>query len=156
LVTGCRAHLDRLTASPPTEEWLSNLISERPATRQLHREPKSFMLLAHAESQGLYRSPHDHGRAWVVYAVQSGELEVGTYAKISDERGALLVRREMHIIRPGEAKAYLPGDIHDTLCLSEHARVFRFTERDWRHEDQVEHRVTRFIEQGGEWVAPAA
>lgn len=156
LVSRCKEYLARLAMTSPTEEWLASLLSERPATRQLHREFGGFMLLAHAENQGLYRPPHDHGRAWVVYAVQSGELEVGTYAKVSDGRGTLLVRRETHTIRRGEARAYLPGDIHDTLCVSEDALVLRFTERDLRHEDQVERRLTRFIEQGGEWLAPAA
>lgn len=155
LVAQCRAHLDELTASPVTEEWLLTLLAERPATRELHREAESFMLLAHAEQRGLYRPPHDHGRAWVVYGVQSGALEIGTYARLTDERGDRLVRRDTHILHPGAARAYLPGDIHDTRCLTGHALVFRFTERDLKHEDQVEHRVTRFAERDGEWFAPA-
>lgn len=155
LVSRCRAHLDRLTAAPPSEPWLAELRAERPATRELHREPDGFMLLAHAEQGGLYRPPHDHGRAWVVYAVQSGELEVGTYAKVADPGGGeRLVRRETIVLRPGEARAYLPGDIHDTRCLTESALVFRFTERDLRREDQVERRVTRFVDRDGEWFAP--
>jgi hypothetical protein len=153
LVAQCRAHLDALTASAPSEGWLAGLLAERPATRELHREPDSFILLAHAEQQGLYRPPHDHGRAWVVYGVQSGALEIGTYVRVEDSRGQKLVRRETVVLRPGEASAYLPGDIHDTRCLTENALVFRFTERDLRHEDQVERRVTRFVEQGGEWFA---
>jgi hypothetical protein len=32
--------------------------------------------------------------------------------------------------------------------------VFRFTERDLRHEDQILGRVTRFVAQGDEWFAP--
>jgi hypothetical protein len=156
LVARCRAHLDTLTASPETEDWLACLLAERPATRELHREADSFMLLAHAERQGLYRPPHDHGRAWVVYGVQSGELEVGTYVKVADARGERLVQRDTIVLRPGEARAYLPGDIHDTRCRTDEALVFRFTERDLRHEDQVEHRVTRFIERDGEWFSPVA
>ncbi|MBK7559914.1 MAG: hypothetical protein IPI54_17630 [Chitinophagaceae bacterium] len=101
------------------------------------------MLLAHTEQRDLYRPPHDHGRAWVVYGVQSGELEVATYAKLLDAAGKVhLVRRDMHVLRPGEARAYLPGDIHDTRCLSETALLFRFTERDLRHEDRVEQKLT--------------
>jgi len=155
LVSRCRAHLDALTASAESEGWLASLLGERPATRELHREPESFMLLAHAERHGLYRPPHDHGRAWVVYAVQSGALEVGTYVRVADPRGDRLVRRETVVLRPGEARAYLPGDVHDTRCLTDDAMVFRFTERDLRHEDQVERQVTRFVERGGEWFAPA-
>jgi hypothetical protein len=112
------------------------------------------MMLAHSEQMGLYRPPHDHGRAWVVYAVQSGALEIGSYARVDDPAGQRLVRRDTVVLRPGEARAYLPGDIHDTHCLTENALVFRFTERDLRHEDQVEQKVTRFVERAGAWFAP--
>lgn len=157
IVQGVRAVLDRLTASDEREPWLRSLLDERPATRELHRdEAKGFMLLAHSEQEGLYRSPHDHGRAWVCYAVQSGELEIGTYARVPTEDGSRLVLRETHVLRPGAARLYLPGDIHDTRCISQDALVFRFTERDLRHEDQVEHRLTRFVSRDGEWVAPGA
>ena len=154
LVARCRAQLDDLSAAEESEDWLASLLSERPATRELHREPDSFMLLAHSEQMGLYRPPHDHGRAWVVYAVQSGALEIGSYARVEDPAGHRLVRRDTIILRPGEARAYLPGDIHDTHCLTENALVFRFTERDLRHEDQVEQKVTRFVERAGAWFAP--
>jgi hypothetical protein len=158
LVARSRQHLAELTLADPTEPWLAELHADRPASRELHRDAAhGFMLLAHSESRGLYRPPHDHGRAWVVYAVQSGELEVGTYARVTDPEGRVrLVRRDMHVLRPGEARAYLPGDIHDTRCLSETALLFRFTERDLRHEDQVEHRLTRFVERDGEWTVPEA
>lgn len=154
LVAQCRRHLDRLTAADPVEAWLASLLAERPATRELHREPDSFMLLAHAEQMGLYRPPHDHGRAWVVYAVQSGALEIGSYVRVPDAVGDRLVRRDTIILRPGEARAYLPGDIHDTHCLTRDALVFRFTERDLRHEDLVERKLTRFVERDGKWRAP--
>jgi hypothetical protein len=155
LVARCRRHLDALSLADESEPWLARLLAERPATRELHREPANgFMLLAHSEQMGLYRPPHDHGRAWVVYAVQSGALEIGTYASVADADGHRLVRRDTSLLRPGEARAYLPGDIHDTHCGTEDALVLRFTERDLRHEDQVERMVTRFVEQGGEWFAP--
>lgn len=155
LVASCRSHLDQLSMAAESEEWLASLLAERPATRELHRDPaQGFMLLAHSEQEGLYRPPHDHGRAWVVYAVQSGALEIGNYVKVPDQDGYRLVRRDTTLLRPGEARAYLPGDIHDTRCLTEQALVLRFTERDLRHEDRVERRVTRFIERDGEWFAP--
>lgn len=155
LVASCRSRLDTLTFADESEDWLAGLLAERPATRELHREPSDgFMLLAHAERRDLYRAPHDHGRAWVVYAVQSGELEIGSYARVPDPKGQRLVRRDTIVLRRGEARAYLPGDIHDTRCLTESAIVFRFTERDLRREDQVERRVTRFVQCDGEWFAP--
>jgi hypothetical protein len=91
----------------------------------------------------------------VVYAVQSGELEIGTYGKVAGPDGRpRLVLRDTTVLRAGEARAYLPGDIHDTRCLSETAMLLRFTERDLRHEDQVERQVTRFVEHDGYWTAP--
>jgi hypothetical protein len=155
LVAQCRGLLDDLTTADESEAWLAGLLAERPATRELHREPHNgFMLLAHSEQLGLYRPPHDHGRAWVVYAVQSGALEIGTYARTDASSGERLVRRDTNILRPGEARAYLPGDIHDTQCMTDNALVFRFSERDLRHEDQVEHKITRFVERDGVWFAP--
>lgn len=154
LVARCRQHLDALTAAMVSEERLARLRAERPATRELHRDSNGFMLLAHAERMGLYRPPHDHGHAWVLYAVQSGALEIGTYAKTADVDGHRLVRRDTSLLRQGEARAYLPGDIHDTRCVTQDALVLRFTERDLRHEEQVKRRLTRFVDKGGEWFVP--
>lgn len=158
VVANCRQHLAELTLADAAEDWLASLYAKQEAALELHRDPAhGFLLIAHTEQQGLYRPPHDHGRAWVVYGVQSGELEVGTYVRVLDPAGKVrLVRRDMHVLRPGEARAYLPGDIHDTRCLSDTALLFRFTERDLRYEDQVEHRLTRFVDGGGEWTLPQA
>ena len=51
-------------------------------------------------------------------------------------------------------RAYLPGDIHDTLCVSGSALQFRFTERDLRREDE-EHHLTRYVERNGVWTTGA-
>lgn len=155
LVADTRQRLAELSVSDQTEAWLSELHADRPVAEELHRDPAhGFMLLAHAEPSGLYRPPHDHGRAWVVYAVQSGALEVGTYVRTVGPDGKIrLVRRDTSVLLPGEARAYLPGDIHDTRCI-EDAIVFRFTERDLRREDRVEHRVTRYVEDSGQWTTP--
>lgn len=157
LVQRCRAGLAALTLADPREDWLAALQAERPASRELHRDAAhGFLLLAHAEPGGLYRPPHDHGRSWVVYGVQSGTLEVVTYAKVPDEDGhERLVARETGVLRPGEARAYLPGDVHDTRSLGDGALLLRFTERDLGHEDRVGRRMTRYEEREGEWRAPA-
>jgi hypothetical protein len=156
LVGECRAQLAALMRTDPREQWLADLHAERPASRELCRDPEhGFILLAHTESAGLYRPPHDHGRAWVVYAVQSGALEIGTYAKIAGPDGVVrLVQRDLTLLQAGEARAYLPGDIHDTRCLTDSAFLFRFTERDLRHEDLQERQITRFIERDGYWTVP--
>ena len=85
-----------------------------------------------------------------------GEIEVRTFARVEEPDGAVpLVQRDSTILRPGIALAYLPGDIHDTRCLTETALEFRFTERDLKVEDRVEHRVTRYPAPQDAWmVAP--
>lgn len=156
LVATCRNELEELIRTAPSEEWLAALLAERPASRELYRDPAhGFMLLAHSENDGLYRPPHDHGRAWVVYGIQSGALEIRTYARVEGAGGETrLVLRETEVVEAGGARAYLPGDIHDTRCLTGTALLFRFTERDLRHEEQVERKLTRFVERDGCWVAP--
>lgn len=156
LIANCRQRLSDLMRADETEGWLGSLTAERPASRELYRDPgNGFMLLAHTENEGLYRPPHDHGRAWVVYGVQSGELEIRTYGNIPTPEGeARLVLRDATVLKAGDTRAYLPGDIHDTRCLTECALLFRFTERDLRREDQVERKVARFAERDGHWTLP--
>nr|MBK7068597.1 hypothetical protein [Deltaproteobacteria bacterium] len=114
------------------------------------------MLLAHTEDAGLYRPPHDHGRGWVIYAVQQGEIEMGTYARVVGTGGEVqLVKRDSTLVRAGQVKVFLPGDIHDTRCITGPALLFRFTERDLKKEDKEEHRVTRYVQQDGVWTVGA-
>ncbi len=157
LVAGCCQHLRRLLQSPVTEEWLAALHREAPAYQELYRDPEQgFILLAHTEPAGLYRPPHDHGRGWVIYALQQGEIEMGTYARIENADGSVqLVKRGSTLVRAGDVQVYLPGDIHDTRCISGPALLFRFTDRDLKREDSEEHRVTRYVERNGNWTIGA-
>ena len=157
VVAGCRQHLEELVKTPSTEEWLAALHREAPAYNEMYRDPtQGFVLLAHTEPAGLYRPPHDHGRGWVIYAIQQGEIEMGTYARIEDPDGSVkLVKRNSTLVRPGQVQVYLPGDIHDTRCISGPALLFRFTERDLKKEDNEEHRVTRYVERDGVWTLGA-
>lgn len=157
LVLACRRHLERLARSPATQPWLAELFRDMPAREELYIDPAhGFVLLAHAEPAGLYRPPHDHGRGWVIYAVLSGEIEMGTYARIDGKDGvARLVKRDATLVRPGQVQVYLPGDIHDTRCVTGQALLLRFSDRDLQHEDRIEHRVTRYAEQDGAWTAAA-
>lgn len=156
VVESTRQRLTDLMRADESEDWLAALLAEKPASRELLRDPDhGFLLLAHTESEGLFRPPHDHGRAWVVYGVHSGALEIRTYGKLEGFDGETrLVLRHTEVLSEGEARAYLPGDVHDTRCIAGPALLFRFTERDLRHEDQVEHRVTRFGGEEGRWTAP--
>lgn len=155
LVDECRLQAEALLRAASSEDWLEALHREAPANRELHRDPDhGFVLLAHTEREGLFRPPHDHGRAWVMYAVQSGEIEMRTYARVTDpQNGVRLVRRDATRVRAGQVQVYLPGDIHDTRCLSGSALLFRFTERDLRVEDQVHQRLMRYVDRAGIWTA---
>ena len=148
VVAGCQQQLDELLQTPTTEQWLAALHREALAQQEMYRDPThGFVLLAHTEPEGLYRPPHDHGRGWVIYAVQQGEIEMGTYARIEDQDGRVkLVKRGSTLVRPGQTQVYLPGDIHDTRCISGPALLFRFTERDLQKEDKEAHRLTRYVE----------
>lgn len=154
LVAASRAQADQLLQASPDEPWLAALLRDRPANEELYRDlDHGFVLLAHTEQAGLYRPPHDHGRSWVIYAVQSGEMEMRTYARVEDpDTGVRLVQRDATIVRAGQVQVYLPGDIHDTRCLTDQAIQYRFTERDLRIEDRQEHRLTRYQQRNGVWT----
>lgn len=155
LAQSARAALATLASAPTDEPWLAALHAERPASHELYRDPEhGFVLLAHTEGEGLYRPPHDHGRGWVIYALQEGEIEIATYARIEDHRGVSLVERERSALRAGEARLYLPGDVHDTRCTRGPALLLRFTERDLRREEQVERALTRYMQRDGRWTTP--
>jgi hypothetical protein len=154
LVEASKRGLEDLLKAPASEKWLASLHANAPANEELHRDAEhGFVLLAHTEQAGLYRPPHDHGRSWVIYAVQRGESEMGTYARVEDAAGNVrLVKRNSTIVRAGQVQVYLPGDIHDTKCLTETALLYRFTERDLRIEDRQERRVTRYAQRDGVWI----
>jgi hypothetical protein len=154
LVEASRLHIESLAKASSDEPWLAELHRDQPAGRELYRDPvHGFVLLAHFEKTGLYRTPHDHGRGWVIYAVQNGESEMGTYGRMEDAEGKVrLVKRNSTLVRPGQVQVYLPGDIHDTLCVAGPALLFRFTERDLKKEDLVEHKVTRYVQRNGVWT----
>lgn len=158
LAAACQAAMETLLRASPDEVWLAALHEGAPASAELHRDPDhGFMLLAHTEQAGLYRPPHDHGRSWVLYGLQRGEVEMGTYARIENDDGEVrLVKRNTTLVRAGQAQLYLPGDIHDTRCVSDTALLFRFTERDLRVEDREHHRLTRYVDRDGIWTTGAA
>jgi hypothetical protein len=95
LVETCRLQIEALVKASPEEDWLAALLRDQPASRELYRDAvHGFVLLAHVEKTGLYRSPHDHGRARVIYGVQQGESEMGTYGRVEAPDGhAHLVKR---------------------------------------------------------------
>lgn len=152
-VASFRRQMEELLETSATEEWLARLHEEAAESRELHRDPAhGFLLLGHTESPGLYRPPHDHGRGWVIYAVQRGETEMGTYGRVLDARGEMqLVKRSSSVIRPGQVSVYLPGDIHDTRCTAGPLLLYRLTSCDLKNEN-----VTRYAQRNGVWTDGAS
>ncbi|MBU3004218.1 hypothetical protein [Paraglaciecola arctica] len=144
--TGVRKLLMDLAKAPSDEHWLKELHRDKsPASQLYHDSDHGFMLLAHTEKKGHYRSPHNHGAGWVFYTVQSGALEMNTYKQITTSKGIThLVSRGSEIMKAGDCKLFLPGDIHDTKCLSEDFMQFRLTSSDFKEEIKSG-RMTRFI-----------
>lgn len=151
-----RGHMETLLRAAPTEEWLEDLHLNAPPNKELIRDPQhGFVLLAHTEPAGLYRPPHDHGRSWVIYAVVKGESKMGSYRKATDADGTVrLAKHGSALVGPGQVQVYLPGDIHDTLCVAGPALLYRFTERDLKPEDQIHHQITRYVDRNGAWTRP--
>jgi len=144
LVDRARRHLGDLLNASAAEDWLEALLLEAPASKELYRDPShDFVLLAHTENTEQYRPPHDHGRGWVIYGVQQGEMEIGTYARVEGSPGSVgLVRREKYVLRAGETGVYLPGDIHDTKSTAGPVLYYRFTDRDLKKEEIEGHKIT--------------
>lgn len=147
VVATCQRLLEELVRVPITEEWLANLVGKPDLDIELYRDSElGFLLLAHAEAEGMYRVPHDHGSGWVIYAVQSGEMEMRTYKPIINQKGKMnLVCRESYRVQKGDCKVYLPQDIHDTKCISKAVLMLRLTSCDLKKENR-EGRMVRYAE----------
>lgn len=145
VVAGTDLLLAELAMVLITDESLDEIFRNPEASRELFRDPKhGFVLTAYSEREGRYRIPHDHGSGWVVYAVVKGEMKMETYSRAISQRGVLeLVRRDSSLVLPGDSKVYLPGDIHDTLCVSSSALILRFTSCDLKKEE-LEGRMIRY------------
>ncbi|MCO1335101.1 hypothetical protein MO867_12240 [Microbulbifer sp. OS29] len=134
----CQEALAKLSRSSSDEAWLDDLHKRREPAVELYRDAgKGFILLAHVEPHGLYRQPHNHGNGWAFYAVQSGEMEISTYALMNGEGGERLVTRGYYSMKPGKCSVFLPGDIHDTRCQSEYTLMFRLTSCDFSEEKRA-------------------
>ncbi|MGE0762979.1 MAG: hypothetical protein AB7N80_06855 [Bdellovibrionales bacterium] len=148
LVMKAKALMEELVRTPISESWLAALQGDLDESRELYRDPEhGFIILAHAEHEGLYRNPHDHGDGWVIYAVQRGQMEMGTFGRIESKLGEVsIVRRETYRVEPGQSRIFLPGDIHDTRCVSSSVLMLRLTSCDLRKELEAK-RMNRYAEQ---------
>lgn len=144
-VGAVRQLLINLTKAAADEAWLQQILQQKPAAQELYRDAEhGFILLAHTEEKGTYRQPHNHGAGWVFYAVLSGEMAMNTYQQVTTANGEThLVSRGTDVMQAGQCRVFLPGDIHDTKCLSEGFVQLRLTSTDFQKEMQ-EGRLIRF------------
>ncbi|WP_333795594.1 hypothetical protein [Rheinheimera sp.] len=144
-VESVRQLLINLTRAAKDEPWFKDMLSGKPAAKELYRDPEhGFILLAHTEEKGTYRQPHNHGAGWVFYAVLSGEMAMRTYQQVTTVTGEThLVSRGTDLMQAGQCRVFLPGDIHDTRCLSDAFVQLRLTSTDFQKEMQ-EGRLVRF------------
>ena len=145
VVHAFKGALEELAGDAETAAWLPEALKATSGSVEIYRDPDhGFVLTAYTESSGQYRIPHDHGSGWVLYAVQSGAMEMGTFARIVDQTGKLrLVNRERYRMLPGDCKVFLPSDIHDTRCVSDSVTILRLTSCDLRKEER-EGRMIRY------------
>jgi hypothetical protein len=98
-----------------------------------------FHITCGAQQAGQANSPHDHGAGWVVYGTYEGQIEQTRWGwDYSD--GLLkprLVARTKFVQNPAQPAYFLPGEIHDTRCVSDRAVVVRIESQKvstlWRH-----------------------
>lgn len=149
-VENCYRLLKELTQASDSESWMANLIlrSSEEINEELYRDPEhGFVLLAHAEHEARYRIPHDHGSGWVLYAIIKGETEMRTYGRVMNPKGRTqLVRKDVYRMKAGDCRLYLPGDIHDTRCISQSVLMLRLTSCDLKIEDRAG-RLIRYLDQ---------
>lgn len=144
-VGSVRQLLINLTKAAADDAWLQQILQQKPAAQELYRDAEhGFILLAHTEEKDTYRQPHNHGAGWVFYAVLSGEMAMNTYQQVTKVNGEThLVSRGTDVMQAGQCRVFLPGDIHDTKCLSEGFVQLRLTSTDFQKEMQ-EGRLVRF------------
>ncbi len=85
----------------------------------LYEDPAlGFCICAHVYRGEKMGNPHDHGPTWAVYGQAAGETEMTDWRLVQPPKDGAPGRVEQtrsYILRPGDAHAYEPGDIHAPL-----------------------------------------
>lgn len=155
-----------LRETPADEAWVAGLLSERPAARELYRDPDyGFLQMGHFHLAGHGGAPHDHGPYWVLYGVYRGAIAINKYRRVDGGTGAgpteLAVVETAHLT-PGSVFPYLPGEIHTPRSLDPNGSiVMRFLSGDvdavercrYRPLDGANPSVQTELPQGGRYQA---
>jgi hypothetical protein len=85
----------------------------------LYEDPEfGFCICAHAYKGEKMGKPHDHGPTWAIYGQAAGETEMTDWRMVTPPSGGkpgTVEKVRSYLLRPGEAHAYAPGDIHAPL-----------------------------------------
>ncbi|MDE3206559.1 MAG: hypothetical protein KGQ66_20320 [Acidobacteriota bacterium] len=115
----CRRAMEVLLAGDDPE-WAAAVQRVASGERkvELYRDPDhGFIQMAHQYRPGHGSPPHGHGdRGWVVYGVQLGRVEIATYRPTGADPPLRVERAE--VLAAGEARAYLPGEMHSTRMVA--------------------------------------
>ena len=119
-----------LAETDPDADWVQTLRQEQLPKRCLHHDPDhGFMQMSHFHEGHRGNTPHDHGPYWVVYGVYEGQVDIPVYQHHPESN--TVSELEVHHLGPGDAVAYMPGEIHSTLVpTDEPAIVLRFLSQD--------------------------
>jgi predicted metal-dependent enzyme (double-stranded beta helix superfamily) len=127
--------LERLLREAPADEpWAAGIRRDAPVLRELYRDAEhGYLQLGHLmkPGPGPGTTPHDHGPCFVLYGVYQGEIELTTYRRTDDGSEPALEEIETIRLKPGQVRAYLPGEIHLQRPIDPAGSVvLRFTSAD--------------------------
>ncbi len=87
--------------------------------RVIYEDPDlKFCICAHVYQGPKDGTPHDHGPTWAVYGQADGETEMTDWKIVrpaSGEEPALVEQTRAYALKPGDAHAYMVGDVHAPL-----------------------------------------
>ncbi|MBI3090588.1 MAG: hypothetical protein HYY96_07965 [Candidatus Tectomicrobia bacterium] len=105
-----------------------------PTGNVIYKDPDfGFMVLVHFFPKPMKSPPHDHGPCWVCYGVYRQSTDMGVYRRRDDgsrPEYCDLEESEHFTLLEGQARAFLPYDIHHIQQHQPGAVVVRVTGRD--------------------------
>ena len=103
--------------------------SDNEAARKiLYEDPElGFCILAHVYLGARTSPPHDHGPSWAIYGQAKGTTSMTDWELINPPQGEIpgkVKKVRTYELRPGMAKAYNIGDLHNP-SRAEETRLIR-------------------------------
>ncbi|CAL2104178.1 conserved protein of unknown function [Tenacibaculum sp. 190130A14a] len=152
LVKQSKELIENLIKNSATEDWVDDMLKNQLSFKEIYRSKEhGFVLMGHLEQEGDISPPHDHGAGWVIYAVLQGSSKMGLFNRVFFPDGTMdVVQKEATILKAGECRVYLPGDIHNTQTLKDNTVMLRLTSCDFFKEVE-EGRLIRYLDNVTTW-----